>query len=125
MNALLVAAMVVMGWASQYSPGVMERVIPRQQRYGHLPSVLPIVDGYVAVLDCRRMGEVVLLRRRGDQEWLRFFVADCAGDNRTRAWMLRNNILVELDGATAKRWGTVGRGIRIEMLERMGVHGYN
>jgi len=30
--------------------------------------------------------------------------------------MKRNRILAEVDYATALRWGTVGRGIRVEMM---------
>jgi len=106
---------VAIGWASQYSPGVMERTILNQQRYGNLPMSLPVVDGYVAVLDCNRLGEIVYLRPEGG-EWEKFLVTDCArrdGKDGTRTWMLKSNIIVEVDYKTAVRWNTVGRGKRV------------
>ena len=41
-------------------------------------------------------------------------VVDCSGSREMISWMIRNNILVELDYETAKRWETVSRGIEIE-----------
>lgn len=52
---------VVVGVASQYDPGVMRRVVETRQGGAvacPLPRVLPAVDGFVAVRECGRIGEV-------------------------------------------------------------------
>lgn len=104
------------GTASQYSPGVMERVVKTRQSgrtARDLPRELPPVDGYIAVLECNRIGEIwrVFYKER----WESFLVADCAGSDATRRWMTQNNILIEVDYLTAKRWGVVGRGAKVEV----------
>jgi len=114
------------GWASQYAPGVMARVIATRQAgltARDLPLDLPPVDGYVAARYPDDIGRVVLLRPIGRREWERFLVVDCAGRNDRResdglsglAWMERYNVLVEVDYETAVRWDTVGRGIMVQM----------
>lgn len=45
------AATPEVGVASQYSEGVMERVVSNRQRMGQLPQALPAVDGFIAVAD--------------------------------------------------------------------------
>jgi len=117
-NVLLVFVLVTSGWASQYAPGRMEEVIRVRQTRATampLPADLPAVDGYIAVLDCAQIGQVWYLRYGETVE--AFLVVDCAGDAATRAWMERNGILVEVDAQTAQRWGVVGRGARIEVVQ--------
>lgn len=113
----LAGIMIISGWASQYAPGVMERVIAVRQvpgRTAHdLPIDLPQVDGYVATADCNEIGTILWLRPIGQEQWESFLVADCAGAD-SYGWMVNNNILVEVDYETAVRWDTVGRGQRIE-----------
>jgi len=104
-------AIVAFGWASQYAPGVI------QQRYGHLPAQLPEVAGYVAVVECDRLGELLYIRPEGSVVWELFLVTDCSGHAATTAWMRNNNIPVEVDHETARRWGTVGRGMRVEITD--------
>ena len=113
----LVLLVLTVGTLSQYAPGKME-VVVRVRQAGrtarHLPADLPEVDGYLAVLDCAEIGEVWTLRYcspGGACVIERFLVVDCAGDEETRNWMRRDNILGEIDGATAARWGVVGRGV--------------
>lgn len=49
-------------------------------------------------------------------------MADCAGPDLRRdgltggEWMLSNNILMEVDFLTAKRWDTIGNGIAVEVI---------
>lgn len=105
------------GWSSQYSLGVMERVVKYQQRRGRLPSDVSRFDGFVAVQSCSDVGRVFLLRPLGSLRWETFIAADCSGSVETTAWMVRNNILVEVDHKTAERWRTVGRGVKIELLK--------
>lgn len=104
------------GVASQYSPGVMERVVANRQAGRariRLPKTLPAVDGFVAAERCSDIGQVWTIRYRERVE--RFLVADCSGSAATTRWMRRNNILVEIDHQTARRWGVVGRGARVEV----------
>ena len=108
---------LMLGIASQYAPGRMAEVIRvRQTRpTAHpLPIELPPTDGYIAVLDCSQIGNIWHLQHQGVVE--SFLVVDCAGDLATKQWMLRNNILVEVDHATAERWHTVGHGAQIEVV---------
>ena len=49
--ALVLNMTVETGTASQYSPGVMGKVVDNRQRMGQLPIPLPDVDGCIAVLD--------------------------------------------------------------------------
>jgi len=106
------------GFASQYSRSTFERVIANRQKWGQLVDA-PKTDGYVAVEDCRRVGEVLYLRPVGG-EWERFLIADCAGGEATRQWMRRNRIVVEVDTETAKRWGFPEmRGIPVEAGKRI------
>lgn len=114
---LVVVATV--GLASQYGPGVMERVVHHRQSgsaWVPLPQETPLVDGFIAVRDCDRLGEIVLLRPSGTEEWEQFWVVDCArpGDG-TAQWMDRHGILVEVDHGTAHRWDTVGLAAPIEV----------
>ncbi|MFA5401430.1 MAG: hypothetical protein WC359_13355 [Dehalococcoidia bacterium] len=116
-NLAAVILILSTGIASQYAPGKAESVIRVRQANRTampLPATLPPTDGYIAVLDCNEIGNVWYLRHNGRVE--SFLVVDCAGDATTRAWMRRNNIIVEVDFATAHRWRTVGRGAQIERV---------
>ena len=120
--------LLFIGRASQYGPGVMDRVI-RVRQSGRtamtLPAKLPEVDGYVAVQDCLMIGEVIRVRPVGAAEWERFLVTDCASKSDRQSptdprsgyeWMVDGNILIEVDYETAVRWNTVGRAIDIEVI---------
>ena len=116
------------GIASQYSGGIMERVIRvRQARLtAHdLPLKIPNVDGYIAVLNGEDIGQIHYIRPVGNKKWERFWVVDCAGRTDGGYEFMINGgrikgkwypILVEVDWETAVRWGTVGKGILIEVL---------
>jgi hypothetical protein len=118
-RAAIILIILARGIASQYAPGVMERVVEyRQTRpvaYA-LPAELPAVDGFIAVLECRHIGEVWTLRINGAPAE-RFLVADCAGDDATRRWVVSSGVLCEVDGETARRHGFVGVGARVERVE--------
>lgn len=107
----VIVAVCVAGIASQYSSGVMERVLAAQQRLHHLPMVLPQVNGYIAVSDCSKIGRVWTVNGES------MLVSDCAGDNYTRQWMARGNIIVEIDFDTAKRWHTVGLAADVKVCK--------
>jgi len=120
LTALRFALLLVVatpGVSSQYAPGKMERVITYRQTHATaypLPTPLPAADGYIAVRDCAQIGRVWTVIHAGRAE--RLLVVDCAGDAATVAWMQRGNVLMEVDGATAQRWGTVGRGARVVVV---------
>ena len=104
--------------ASQYAHGVMDQVIAMRQSGRtamDLPEVLPITDGFVAVEDCDRIGEIMWVRYDGGG-WESFLVADCSGHVETSEWMARNNICVEIDYETAARWNVVGHGAEVDIL---------
>jgi len=122
------AFLILTGWASQYGPGVAERVIAVRQggrTAATLPANLPEVDGFIAVRECPDIGGIWLLRPEGAQTWERFLVIDCASrsDHQSEQdprsgweWMVGGGIVAEVDFETAKRWGTIGRGIRVEYI---------
>jgi hypothetical protein len=120
MNMFLLTTLVF-GICSQYDPGVMESVIrTRQAGYTsrRLPRSLPKVDGYIAVKDCREIGNIVWMRKLGDIEWETFLIVDCASkDDGGYQWMDTNNVIAEVDFETAKRWGVIGHGVNIEMMK--------
>lgn len=116
---------VVIGKASQYAPGVMERVVRTRQKWGQIPQDVSGYAGYVAARDCADIGRVVWLRPCGHGQWQAFLVVDCASKSDRQSdtdlrsgyeWMLSEGVLFELDGETARDWNTVGRMICIEML---------
>ena len=118
----LAAVLVIIcsGFASQYAPGVMDKVVYNRQNLStavSLPDKLPDVHGYVAAQKCGDIGKIVYLRPSNceDCAFERFLVADCAGiADGGFDWMRRNNILFEVDYETSKRWNTVGRLIQVE-----------
>lgn len=119
----LLISLIMMGMASQYAPGVMESVI-RTRQAGltayTLPADLSQYSVFVAMEDCSMVGDEILIRPVGGT-WERGMITDCSGDAATSAWMIKNGIVVEIDGATAARWNTVGRGIEVEVaVEKQG-----
>jgi len=102
MFRIIIVAVAV---ASQYALGVMPRTVSNQQGYGHLPTVLPEVDGYVAAVSCAEIGNIVYLRPQGTLRWEKFLIADCSGHAETTRWMITKGIPYELGGETVKRWG--------------------
>jgi hypothetical protein len=110
----LVCAIAVSGIASQYAPGVMERVVLTRQAgiTSHdLPPVIVGVSGFIAVEDCNSIGEIWNVR--GPKGVERLMVADCSGNETTTDWMSRNNIVMEVDHLTARRWGSIGKGVGV------------
>ena len=111
MGSALAIATCIAGIASQYAPGVMQVVIRNRQLYGQLPETIPKVSGYAAVYDCTRIGNTTYINYK------KFLIVDCAGDDTTRQWMTRNNIIAEIDYESATTWDTIGRGMRVTMCD--------
>ena len=111
----LIIGILLLGTASQYAPGVMQSVIAVRQsgRTAYsLPTELPIVDGYMAVLECHLIGSLVDVVVDGSVEV--FLITDCAGVNDGgRDWMVRNGIIAEVDHLSAVRWNSIGVGKKI------------
>ena len=106
MNGLILAvALVVSGWASAYAPGRFEEVV-RWRLDNDVWRVQPEWDwyyraqGYIATTDCAKVGSIATIYDM-DGKAYEVLVGDCSGHEETTAWMLDNNILVELD---ARLW---------------------
>jgi len=113
----LLLVLAVTGIASQYAPGVMDEVITNRQKWEQIPQDVSNFDGYIAVQNSGDIGKVFYIKPEGYDSWEKFLAVDCAGiADGGKSWMLRNNILVEVDYSTAERWDAVGRGKKIRML---------
>lgn len=90
------------GYASGYAPGVFEGVVRWRLDTG-VWRVRPRWDwyyqahGYIATTDCAKVGSMATLYDPNGKSY-RVLVGDCSGHVETTAWMLDNNIVVELDG---------------------------
>ena len=117
MTIILLASII----ASQYSPGMMDLVVANRQSgnaWVHLPDDLPVVDGYIAVLNCDQLGETLWIKPDGMNVWEKHLIVDCSRPPRTDGtyeWMEDNNIGIEVSYETAVRWGAVGRGIKVHI----------
>jgi len=112
--------LLVTGLTSRYSPGVMQATINARIEMGQLSAhSVAAHDGYVAVLDCGRIGDTLWIMVNDGRNWQtgelvdggrwqRVLVTDCAARQNwdgTQEWMRANNILTELDYQTAARYG--------------------
>ena len=124
---VLVFVVVATGTASQYGRGRMESNIAVRRAGATVytvPFVLPAdLDGFVAVEDCSRLGDIVYYQVVDPKSDCfprcpveKFLIVDCSGHLSTSAWMQRNTILCEVDYNTAARWATVGYGIKVREL---------
>ena len=97
---------ILEGYISKYGPGVFEASIAHQEAQGwhDYPDDLAQFAGFLALADCDRKGQVVYARPGPGQPWQPFLVADCAGDDQTRQWMVANRIVVEADHQTWVEW---------------------
>jgi len=111
---LLITGVYDTGWSSRYDPHVMDW----QLTYHDLT---PPCDGCaVAVSDCSRIGEYMLIRPLGAEVWVPVIVADCAGadalDENGISWMDEYNIDAELSWELAEQFGAVDGSIEIEVM---------
>jgi len=95
MNPL--AAAVLIGWATFYSPNVMERVA----EYRGLSCADCV--GYAAMIDPEWIGQRVWIGRPGQRSEGPFLVVDC-GKEEYRAAQKARGLVAEVDFETARRW---------------------
>lgn len=102
------------GWTSRYDPGVMDW----QVEYHELTPPCP--GCAVAVSDCSKIGDYMLIRPLGASTWTPVVVADCAGanalDENGVSWMDKYNIPVELSYELAVQFGAVDKSVEIEVM---------
>lgn len=88
------------GYASAYAPGVMEATVRYRIDNDVWRNPPPVdwytVTGYIAAMDCSRVGEVTMLTDPGGREH-RVLIADCAGADGHPDRFAEANIIVELD----------------------------
>lgn len=126
MIQLLTLILALTGFTSRYDPGVMEATIDARIGWGELtPELVAAHDAYIAVVDCELIGASAWLQINGGShyqtgdpvnggEWVHALVTDCAvrdDSDGAKSWMLDNNILCEIDGATATRYGFTHYGL--------------
>ena len=88
------------GFASAYSPGVMERVVMDRYRLDMWRNEPPRdwhdVDGYIAAMDCGRVGQVTTLYGPDGRAYS-VLIADCAGADGEPDRFSNLGIIAELD----------------------------
>jgi hypothetical protein len=108
---LIVTALITSGIASRYDPGVFTRVVLSRSRWQTLPD--SGFDGYIALLDCSRVGDIVMVCFHNGK-CKPMLVADCAGiADGGAAWMINGGYAGEVDYRTAIEEGCVGKRITI------------
>ena len=107
------------GWASAYAPGVMEGVVALRFEQDiwrvEPPGDWYTVAGYVAAMDCARVGEVTTLTGP-DGKGYRVLIADCAGADGEPGRFEARGIIVELDARLWERLTAAhGRPLAVEL----------
>lgn len=113
--ALLLVVSVERGYAAYYADGMMQDVVTVRQAgwtAGPLPAKIPDgVVGFVARPDCGEIGGMLWLFHESEGWRGPYLVSDCANHVRGHHLeMKRHGIVVEVDYATAVRWGVIGKG---------------
>ncbi len=92
------------GWWSQYAE---QPTIDMIWYHGYEDED---VDGFIAVLDCGRVGEYAWIGINSGIYYVRAF--DCLGgwDGGDPVWWYENNLIGEIDYYLAEREGVVGQG---------------
>lgn len=98
--------LVLTGYASAYAPGVMEGVVAlryRENLWRNTPPRDPHdLDGYVASMDCSRVGQMATLYGPDGRAYS-VLIADCAGPGDPGRFE-RMGVILELDG---RLWATM------------------
>ena len=107
------------GWASAYAPGVMNEVIRYRLDTDLWRNPLPrdwyTAAGYIAGMDCAKVGQMATLVTPDGREWP-VLIADCAGNDGPADRFTRNNIIAELDWRLFERLTAIhGRPLSITL----------
>lgn len=86
---------IIEGTFSQYNRGPTDSQIWYHTEVTGLLKKGRGYQGFVAVVDCDRVGDDAWIRV-GKSGWLKVFVFDCSGHLSTTRWMFENNIPAEL-----------------------------
>lgn len=116
----LVLVLIASGWASQYAQGVERGPIYNRTTGRATPAIRQDhdqFDGYAAARYPRDIDQVWLVCPEDPALACRtLLVIDCAGvKDGALDWMLRGNVVLEMDYETAVAWDTVGRGLRVNV----------
>ena len=115
----IIFIVILAGCLSRYDPGVMDRSINNNIRYGNIETTR-IPECAIAVRSCADVGEIFWIRN-GDGEWTKCLAADCASKSDRQSetdprsgyeWMITSNIIAELDYDTAM---DIGMGCDAEL----------
>jgi len=111
----MTTAIVMIGLATFYAPGVMERVAD----YRHLTNACPECIGYAAMVEPAMIGQRIWITRAGQRPEGPFLVVDC-GQAEHRARQRQRGLVVEVDHQTAQRWRMHG-GLTVHVSTRGGM----
>ena len=109
------------GYTSRYAPGVMGLQTAYHAAYDDT-HIAPCEGCAVAVSDCSRIGDIMLIRpiQKKPVAWIPVIVSDCGGkdslDENGKSWMDKANILVELSYSLAVKFGALN-SIEIEVIK--------
>jgi len=94
-DALRTAATLLLGYLSAYGQQPTDATIQYRQATNQIPPNLAQYDGVIAVADCSLIGQHAILHTPHAD--LDVIIFDCAGRDGGLAWMLKHNILAEID----------------------------
>lgn len=90
---------------SRYGLQPTEATIQARLDMEHItPEQLEQADGLIAVQDCGRIGDWVVLRPKGSGQWLHMLIFDCAQRNDPSTQEFMRHVPYEVDYHTAQAW---------------------
>ena len=122
--AYLILVPGIQGRASQYAPGVMQKVIANRQDWGQIPQDLSKYDGFIAVQECDNIGKEYLLIHEGKSYLVlgtdcacktdhQYDMHDTTDDSSGYKQMGDNNIVAGINWELAVELNAEGRIINI------------
>lgn len=109
--AAVAALLVVSGWTSGYSEGVMDTVVTNRLRWDHIdPSVSHL--GYVVMLDREHLGRTVWMEFESGRIYGPVMVADCA-EGKAKAGYRANGMELELSYELQQEIGLPQHNVKV------------
>jgi len=103
------------GYASAYAPGVFRDVVYYRLEHGLWRNIPPsrwiYADGYVAAMDCSRVGEMATMWVDGHAYDV--LIADCAGDDGHPDRFTDMGVILEMDWELWQKHKTHGVPLRV------------